>query len=230
MTGTADGDDDAAPPTFEAFMVSCRERLAVREATLRRLAEGGWDAPTSVVLDDETGATPLERIHRTWRRALRQAAASGARFALLLEDDLIVGRFFKQNLISWPLLRRLPPEQAFFASLYHAPVAYHLVRPDESYLVARPHSAWGSQALVMPPSLARFIDERWDSEEGNPDMKMPRLAARVTPVYMHLPSLVDHADVPTTWGGVSHRARDFDMGWRRGDAVPGADRPPAGAR
>jgi hypothetical protein len=208
--------------TFEAFMISCRARSAVRDATLRSLAAGGWKEPVHVVMDDEIGATPIARIHRTWRRVIERAASSEASAVLLLEDDLVAGRWFRDNLGAWPLWRQLAPGQAFFASLYHPSLAYHVARPADRYLVAHAPSVWGAQALLMPPTLARYIDQHWDEEAGHPDMRMPRLAARVTPIYFHLPSLVDHADVPTTWGGVVHRAVDFDFEWRH-DAVTAVD-------
>jgi len=198
---------------FEAFMVSCRAREAVRGESLRSLAAGGWDRPPKIVLDDEVEPTPLQRIHRTWRRTLERAAASAARFVLLLEDDIVVGRWFKRNLLAWPVLAQHPPEQAFFASLYNPSLPYHVIRPEENCLVSDPRYVWGAQALVMTPPTARFVLERWNEELGNPDQKMPRLAARVTPIYFHVPSLVNHADVPTTWGGMEHRAGDFDADW-----------------
>jgi hypothetical protein len=166
------------------------------------------------VLDDGTAPTALERIHQTWRRVIRRAADSPTRFVLLLEDDLVFNRRLAANLDSWPLLERVQPGGAFFASLYNANRPFIERRVDERYLVAEPRAAWGAQALLTTPATARFIDSHWDEAQGNPDQRMPRLAGRVTPVYVHLPSLVDHAVVPTTWGGIAHSALDFDLDWR----------------
>ena len=49
---------------------------------------------------------------------------------------------------------------------------------------------------------------------GYHDIRMTRLAARVTPLVYHRPSLVQHLAVRSTIGGVRHEAADFDAGWR----------------
>jgi hypothetical protein len=166
------------------------------------------------VQDDGVGQRPIDRIHRTWRRMLQRAGQSQAPFALLLEDDVIFGQWFTHNLRSWSLLRQLAPGRAFYASLYNPGRPFIIRRVAERYLVADPRFVWGAQAIVMTPETARYIDTHWDSASGNPDQRMPAIAARVTSIYYHVPSLVDHESVPTTWGGIEHSARDFDPQWR----------------
>ena len=199
---------------FTTFMLSCKEREKVREETLSRLQATDWPDAPHLVLDDEAAPNHLARIHRTWRRALRSAMACSSCLVLLLEDDLLFGRWFAHNVLSWPLLDAIPPGGAFFASLYNPSHPFLKRRPDQRYLVANPDSVWGSQAIVMTPTMACYIDTHWDQGQGNPDQRMPRLAARVAPVHVHVPSLVDHVQVPTTWGGISHRACDFDTDWK----------------
>jgi hypothetical protein len=41
-----------------------------------------------------------------------------------------------------------------------------------------------------------------------------RYASKLAPVIYHVPSLVQHAKTPSTWGGPSHCAFDFDPDWR----------------
>jgi hypothetical protein len=167
-----------------------------------------------VILDDGVGGSRIERIHRTWRRVIRSAAAAAADFVLLLEDDVRFGSWFAENLAEWPLLAELPPGGAFYASLYNPGRPFIRRCEAARYLVAYPDTVWGAQALLMTPCTARFIDASWDEAAGNPDQRMPRLAGRVTPIYLHLPSLVDHSPEPTTWGGIPHRAPDFDPAFR----------------
>lgn len=199
---------------FSTYLLSCEDRAVVRAATLLSLRASGWRSEPVVVMDDGAGASRLERIHRTWRRVIRYAAAAESDFVLLLEDDVRFGRWFAENLTSWPPLQTLPPSGAFYASLYN-PNRPFLHRDHGSrYLMAYPDSVWGAQALVMTPRTARFIDVNWEGGHGNPDQRMPRIASRVTPIYLHLPSLVDHAPVPTTWGGIEHSAPDFDPEYR----------------
>jgi hypothetical protein len=191
-------------------MISCRERSLVRAETVRRLAATDWGREAELVLDDESGADRLDRIHRTWHRALECAARAAGDFVLLLEDDLIFCRRLRTNLESWNPLARTSRRQPFYASLYNPGMPYLWRNVRDRFMVAHPHDIWGSQAIVMTPITAAFVAAQWGSADGNPDQRMPRIAARVTPVYYHLPSLVDHAPVETTWGGVVHKARDFD--------------------
>lgn len=199
---------------FSAFMLSCDDRSRVRASTLESLRESGWDAEPQLVLDDGSGVTRIQRIHRTWRRVIQRAAESASDFVLLLEDDVRFGKWFAENLREWPLLDQVQPGGAFFASLYNPGRPILRRCAAERYLVAYPDALWGAQAIVTTPRTARFIDANWDGTDGNPDQRMPRIAARVTPLYFHLPSLVDHAPVPTTWGGIEHRAPDFDPEFR----------------
>jgi hypothetical protein len=199
---------------FRTFVMSCAERHATLASTLSRLAACGWPTVDDVVLDDGLGARPIERIHRTWRRMIRAAGRADSPFVLLLEDDLVFGRWFSENLGSWSVLERVAPGGAFYGSLYNAGRPFLTRRPLERYLIADARFVWGSQALVMTAGTARYLDANWDSAVGNPDQRMPLIASRVTPIYYHLPSLVDHAPVPTTWGGIDHTAPDFDSDYR----------------
>lgn len=199
---------------ISTFVMSCPARSAVLALTLERLCASGWPDPPEVVMDDGIGEKPIDRIHRTWRRMVRRAAESDAPLSLLLEDDVVFGKWFWHNLSSWPLLHQLPPSRAFFASLYNPDRPFIVRRPNERYLVADARYLWGAQALVVTPATARFIDDNWDTAPGNPDQRMPQIASRVTSVYLHVPSLVDHAPAPTTWGGMEHSALDFDPNWR----------------
>ena len=199
---------------ISAFLMSCEDRKASLELTLASLRESGFPSAPELVLDEGIGERRLDRIHRTWRRLIRKGAEARSDFVLLLEDDLIFGRFFAENLASWRLLNEAPRSRAFFASLYNPSRPYVARRELERYLVADARFAWGAQAILTTPRTARYIDAHWDTAPGNPDQRMPRIAARVSPVYYHVPSLVDHQPVPTTWGGIEHAATDFDPEWR----------------
>lgn len=199
---------------FSAIMLSCAERADVRAATLASLRASGWQSEPEVVVDDGQGIDRIDRIHRTWRRVVRRAAVADADFVLLLEDDVRFGRWFTENLMDWKPLCELQPGGAFYASLYNPDRPFIRKSEQDRYLVAYPDAIWGAQALVTTPRTARFIDANWELAPGNPDQRMPRLASRVTPIYLHFPSLVDHSPVPTTWGGIEHRAVDFDPEFR----------------
>lgn len=199
---------------FSALIMSCAEREAVLATTLESLTKSGWPDSPELVLDDGKGNTSIERIVRTWRRMLRRAGELDADVVLMLEDDVMFGRWFEHNLKSWPALRELRHNRGFYASLYNPGMPYLQRRPEQRCMVAFAGNLWGAQALLLTPATARFIDTHWDQAEGNPDQRMPRLASRISPIYYHVPSLVDHAEVETTWGGMIHRAQDFDPDWR----------------
>src|SRR5512138_1151287 len=199
---------------FSTFVMSCAARAVELERTIERLRASGWPELPEVVLDDGIGEQAIDRIHRTWQRMIRRAAESPTPYSLLLEDDVVFGKWFPHNLLSWKLLHEPAPSGAFYASLYNPNRPFIVRRPAERFLVADARFVWGAQALVMTPRMAAFIAANWETAPGNPDQRMPRIAARVTPIYMHVPSLVDHAPARTTWGGIEHSAPDFDPDWR----------------
>src|SRR6187549_355092 len=104
---------------FETLVMSCADRTSTLDRTVQRLSACGWDETLEIVLDDGIGQRPLDRIHRTWRRVIQRAGQSQAPFTLLLEDDVVFGRWFCHNLQSWELLQQLAPGRAFYASLYN---------------------------------------------------------------------------------------------------------------
>jgi hypothetical protein len=199
---------------FSTFVMSCAARAGELEQTVERLRACGWPDAPEVVLDDGIGEQAIDRIHRTWQRMIQRAAQSGTTYSLLLEDDVVFGRWFPHNVLSWKPLHEPAPSGAFYASLYNPRRPFIVRRPEERVLVADARFLWGAQALIMTPPTARFIAENWETAPGNPDQRMPRIAARVTPIYLHVPSLVDHAPARTTWGGIQHSAPDFDPDWR----------------
>lgn len=202
---------------FETWITTCHERQPVLADSLRSLAATGWPAPQILVDDTPLGLpTSVQRIQKNYRRLIEGVAASTADFLLLCEDDAIYGRWFAENLRSWPLLRA-SHNGHFFGSLYNGTARENdrvVISRGHRYIAVEPLSAWGALALVMTPKTARFFADHWDQVEGNPDVKMPLLAARVAPVFFHVPSLVDHAQVPTTWFGSVNRAFDFEPEWR----------------
>lgn len=215
-----------------AVMVSCPERSADCAATLGDLARTDLGVYPDVVLDDGEGPPSLERLMRTWARALYQAAQlRNVDLVLLLEDDLRFNRFLRHNIEAWAPVRQR--QVHFFASLYHNHGFYRVagqMHPREHYLVAIPQFATGSQALLVSLPTLRWIVSRWDTATGAPDQRMPVLAADVTRIFVHVPSLVQHVGVstwpllPSSPGRSSampqHQAPDFDPDFRASGGPP----------
>ncbi len=200
---------------FAAYIVTCEERRQVLAETLARLRATDWACEPDLQLDDGSAPTKLARIHATWLRALERVAAGPADFALILEDDLDFNLHLRHNLAAWGPLRGGDGNAPFFGSVYNADNRPVLWRPPkQSFFIANAQQVWGAQAVIVSRLTAAYFLAHWSEESGAADLRMPRLAARLAPVYIHAPSLIQHVGDASTWGGPFHQARDFDRAWR----------------
>jgi hypothetical protein len=207
----------SAAASMVAYMISTTERREVRAQTVDDLRSSDWAATPVVLLDRGRWERKQDRVIDTTRAALLRALADGGDLFLFLEDDVEVNRAIRSNLAAWPPLRDHRPGGHFYASLYNPQVgSLDAARDAETYRIADPELTYGAQALVFSAATAAWILQRWDEGIGMPDIRMPRLAARRCPVLYHRPSLVQHRQVPSGWGGVPHRAVDYDRDWRAG--------------
>ena len=189
----------------------------MRQQSIEDLRTSDWGAPPVVVLDLARHERKQDRVTDTTRRALLRALRDGGDLVLLLEDDVEVNRSIRANLAAWPPLVERRAGDHLFASLYNPNVGS--IDPAADRPTARvvdPELTYGAQALVLAAATVRFILHHWDEGIGMPDIRMPRLAARCTPILYHRPSLVQHRPVPSAWGGVAHHAEDHDRTWRAG--------------
>jgi len=198
-----------------ARIISCPQRAAVLGATLVAWNQTDWGAPPEVQLDTSDYQDPVARIGQTWRRALAAAVEARDDYCLFMEDDIEPNRFLRHNLEFWLPLRSARPDGPFFGSLYWCKQPALSRREQHRFMVAAPKAVWGSQAVVMSRGTIRYVFEHWDEESArHHDLRMPRLAARASQIYFHIPSLVQHREVASTWGNSLHRAEDFDPLWK----------------
>lgn len=210
-----------------AYMLSCRERALVRRETQERLAATDWGAAARVVLDPGGDDCPQQRQSRAAREVLRRAIEEAPDFMLFLEDDLEFNDHLRCNLMAWEPLAGTPQGGHFFASLYN-PNIRELRRDDaRACFLADPEAVYGSQAFVLSLETARHVERHWETIPGMQDIRMSRLAAMVTGVYYHAPSLVQHVPVPSAWGGGYHSAVDYSPDWRSTRAANDCSRPSA---
>jgi hypothetical protein len=197
-----------------AHVVTCPERRASLEATLARFRDTDWGAPPELQMDDGAAPNKLARIHATWLNVLEKVAVATDDFALILEDDLDFNRHLRHNLTGWGPLRAVGDGNLpFFGSIYN-PDRPPFWRPTGGdYFIVQPQQMWGAQAVLVSRRTAAYFLAHWQEEQGAADLRMPRLAARLAPVYLHAPSLVQHVSDASTWGGRSHTAPDFDPDW-----------------
>jgi hypothetical protein len=195
-----------------AGMISCRQRDAVRAETLADLGKTDWGEHVSVVIDQSVHEVWWRRIEETFLRLLNALVESQAEFSLLLEDDIHLNPCIRHNLERWPPLvaAATQPGGPFLGSLFHCgqPVIWRDEQRRAS--VAAPEGFWGAQALVLSRRTAQHVLRRWQTATLPHDIQLPALAAELSPVYFHTPSLAQQRDVRSTWGLGGHRAADYD--------------------
>ncbi len=191
-------------------------------ATLVSLASAGmrlW-----IQRDETTFERRQERQEHNSLAALNAALNNfpAADVIVFCEDDIIFNRYLRHNLERWKVLadglfnRREhrghrdgthgtdgtddgPNGQFFFGSLYDPNVCELEAFPEKHYFVANPEAVYGSQCFVMSRAMAEYFIAHWWEVAGMQDIKMSRLAARVTSIFYHMPSLVQHVGTRSTW-------------------------------
>ncbi len=209
------GPSEAPAIGFTAYLLSCAARRPVRSDTLASLRASDWGAEAVVALDQDRFVDPLPRVTETARAILVSAHARGAEMILVLEDDVDVNRHLRHNLERWSPVVSHRRGDYFFATLYNPNIAPPATEADPaSAYPVDPEHVYGAQGFFFSRATARWLLDHWDEHIGAPDIRMPRLAARVSPVWIHRPSLVQHRPVASLWGGVEHAAVDFSADWR----------------
>ncbi len=191
-----------------AHIVTCPARAASCAATIAQLASSDWGAEPVIHLDASRAGLPIDRINATWRAALSAAARAGA-VSLILEDDVALNVNLRHNLERWEPLGT--PVLLGFLYGGSSPTRREA---GPAWFSVDPVGLWGAQGVVISPPMAAHVLAHWNDEDGCADTRMPRLAGRLGPVYLHAPSLVQHVGTASTWGGPFHQAADFDPTWR----------------
>lgn len=212
----ANGGSTAAP-RLKAYVYTCPERREVCEGTLARFRATDWGEDPVACVDDGGGPTNTYRLAANARRALAAALADDADFFLFLEDDLLFNLHLRHNLAHWPPLRDgwLWMGSLYNPGLYPDPqVAAGDLRASRALTVAR-GSYYSTQAVVLSRLAVETVLREWDDAPEAFDLKIAAIAERHSPgVLLHLPSLVQHVPVPSTWGGGGNRAQNFDPFFR----------------
>lgn len=202
-------------PTLRAFLYTCPERDEVASATLAHWRMTDWGEDPVVIRDDGIGLSSTTRHLSTARRMLATAAGEPADYYLLLEDDLLFNFHLRHNLQSWPPVRN---GSLWMGSLYNPGLSL-ADGPADLWGVRRvrlaPGGYYGAQAVVLSRAAILAALNEWDVDPGLFDLKLAGSALRHSSgVELHVPSLVQHIPAPSTWGGVPHRALDFDPFYR----------------
>src|SRR5439155_19085097 len=102
-------------PTLRAYVVTYPANRDSLELTLASLRASDWGEEPTVLSQPAGWPVGLASGCRNYRRALEAAAADGADFALVCEDDIRVNRHLRHNLLANPLIAR---DQCDYLSLF----------------------------------------------------------------------------------------------------------------
>jgi hypothetical protein len=201
---------------IRAYLYSCPERREVLRETLARWRATDWGADPVVVQDHAEGPPSPGRIAEAAHRMLSLAASQPADHYLFLEDDLLFNLHLRHNLERWPPLRE---GWLWMGTLYNPHLATredasaHDLR-DNRFLPLAAGGFYGCQAVVLSRAALLSVLENWNHPSPY-DLRLAAIAeSQGRPILAHSPSLVQHVGAPSTWGGWSHRACDFDSLFR----------------
>jgi ADP-heptose:LPS heptosyltransferase len=203
----------ADSPRIEICIISCAQRQTLLQQTLASLRASDWaDRPVHIQIDSSSDPSPDVRQTETALAALQAALRTPTTHLLFLEDDLIFNRHLFHNLMSWaPLANGV----ALCTSLYNPGLRPHASSFRQNFSLCSPEACFGSQAFLIARVALKYIIDHWHEVDGKQDIRISRLAARLqSPMFYHAPSLVQHVGAESTWGGVFHQARDFDLDWK----------------
>jgi len=194
--------------------------------TLANLRASDWKEEPVVFVQPADWPRSKESASRNYRRALEQAAADGCDFAVILEDDVRVGRWFRQNLTANPLIRR---DQCDYLGLFmpdliaspwdraEVPLGYRLARPLYSgpNRLWEKHRIWGSQGYALSRRLVLAALERWQRLAEGQDTRVISVCSELkVPLWYTAPCLIEHAPLRSEFNTPAARAVDFDPGFR----------------
>jgi hypothetical protein len=194
-------------------MITCPERDETRRLTLASLAASDWpDLPLQVLVDPDKTIDRPQRINQQVLRALQQFLDHSAEYLLLLEDDLSFNRHLRHNVERWRPFRR---REITLAGLYNPSLREIAFDVGAHAVAVAPESAFGTQALLLSRPAVTHVVSAWNTLDCAVDLRLMQLSAQLgRPLYYHSPSLIQHQQVPSTWGGMAHSALDFDPDWR----------------
>jgi hypothetical protein len=213
------------PLNIAGVMITCPGREPELAATLKDLRHGGDTLNRQLPLHVQKDESKFDRPQTRQEHNALSGLIVGlnrypeAEVLLFFEDDLIFNSHLVWNLQWWAPLRIKPKRgerRMFFGSLYDPTIRELEAHPNENYFIADPEAVYGSQAFVMSRAMAEYFVAHWWSVEGMQDIKMSRLAAHHGDIYYHMPSLVQHVGIKSTWTDDArfHDTKSFSREWR----------------
>jgi hypothetical protein len=228
-------------PKLRLYVMTYAANAECLALTLKSIRESDWGDEAVVVCQPADWPTGKEPGSRNYKRILDRALADGCDFAVILEDDVRVGRHLRHNLLANPLVKRDVCDYLglFMPDLIAAP--WERAEPHLGYRLAKPlyagpnalwekHRVWGSQGYCLSRQFLRAAADRWDRLRDGQDARVLGVCAELNlPLWYTMPSLVEHAPLRSAYGTPIARAADFDpahrlevkAGFQPPDGVPG---------
>ncbi|MDY3554651.1 hypothetical protein R5W24_003777 [Gemmata sp. JC717] len=96
----------SAFPALRLYVVTYPANADSLAPTLDSIRASDWGEEPTVFVQPADWPQGKESASQNYRRVLEHAAADGCDFAVILEDDVRVGRWFRHNLLANPLVAR----------------------------------------------------------------------------------------------------------------------------
>lgn len=213
-------------PRIGMYVVTYAANTESLTPTLASIRESDWGQEPVVVMQPADWPVSRENGSRNYKRALEATAADGCDFALILEDDVLVNRHLRHNLLISPLVRR---DQCDYYSLFIPDLigdAWERREPHLGYRLARPRYAgpnqlwersrvYGTQGVLLSRRFVLAALERWDRLVEGQDTRVISVCAEFRlPLWYSMPCLVEHVPRVSAFGTPLAYAPDFNAEFR----------------
>lgn len=196
---------------LQMAILTCPERSAALQQTLDSLRQSDWNAEPIIHVDQGTGSDPQTRQLNASFELLTRANKIDCDYLLFAEDDVIFNKFIRHNVLNWQ-----PVHYGFclVGTLYASTTGDN---PTANYREMQPGGIGGSQGILIKKCWLPQVLNKWDSMHKTwlQDIRIYRsLYGSGQRVLVHTPSLVQHGQEVSTWGGLPHSSPDFDPAYK----------------
>lgn len=213
-------------PRIGMYVVTYGANAESLNPTLASIRESDWGSEPVVVMQPTDWPVSRDNGSRNYKRALEAAAADGCDFAFILEDDVLVNRHLRHNLLASPLVQR---DQCDYFSLFIPDLIaepWERFEPHLGYRLARPRYSgpnqlwersrvYGTQGVLLSRRFVLAALERWDRLVEGQDTRVISVCAEFRlPLWYSVPCLVEHVPRISAFGTPMAYAPDFDADFR----------------
>lgn len=199
---------------IEVYFLTTKSREKTLKLTLDSYLNTDMNEKFSIVFDTDctNEESPyLRQINSAKHILSMYIRKSNEPFMMFCEDDIIFNKHIKHN-----INRMMELTTISVAYLYNPGIVFDTIVDNIS--IADPDVVYGNQCILMHRSFVGLCIKNWDkfAEGGqHQDIIIAQIAKKFgVPIYYHTPTLVQHRDGLSTWGGPVHRSIDFDLEYK----------------